>query len=577
MLTAGTALADRIVAHGGRTVFALAGAGHTHLLLPLEDRGVQIIGGRHETGTVCAADGYARISGGLGFALIIAEQGLPNAISALATAYQFGSPVVVLVTRFPDAWTEPAAEFVVDHQQLLTPITKWAQTVPSADRLVEYFEAACRIAEAGRPGPVVLTFPQNFLTTPVDPAAVAATADLLTSRARSGPAPAPNAIGAAARLLAAAERPLIITDSGATWDAAGPAVRELATRYGIPALGIGLGRGLVPEDDRLGFPWTYAQIAAREADVVLALGVRFNMWLGFGRPPRFSADAKLIQVDTDARELGRNRAPDLSVVASTRLFCEGLIAELRGIEAPVHSPAWMAAALEPRRARVLELERAAQGAIHPLELSRALAEQLPAEAIIVGDGADILNWTYGSLRVRRAPGYLDHQPLGSMGVGLPLAIGAAAAERDRAAVLGQKPAPTVLVTGDGSLGFYLAELDTLRRAALRLTILVGNDGLWSTEYHGQMVSLGRAVNTTLGRSDYAASARSLGVSAERVVERGELGPAIAVALESGAPALLDVWIDPEAGRDRKKDPRVGFVMFSDLAPASTTPRAGGDH
>jgi len=574
VLTAGSALADRIVAHRGRTVFALAGAGHTHLLAPLEDLGVRIIGGRHETGTVSAADGYARISGGLGFALIIAEQGIPNAISALATAHQFGSPVVVLVTRFPDAWMEPGAEFVVDHQQLLTPITKWAATAPSAERLVEYFETACRVALAGRPGPVVLTFPSNFLSTPVDLAANRRAAALLAPRARATPAPEAAAVSAAARLLTTARRPLLITDSGATWDEAGPAVRELATRHGIPTLGIGLGRGLVPEDDRLGFPWTYAQIAAHEADVVLALGARFNMWLGFGRPPRLGADAKLIQVDVEPRELGRNRAPDVPVLANSRLFCEALLVELARLGGPPPLPLWLAPRLEERRARVLELERAARGELHPLELARALADRLPPAAILVGDGADILNWTYGSLRVRRAPGYLDHQPLGSMGVGLPLAIGAAAAEQDRALERGVTPEPTVLVTGDGSLGFYLAELDTLRRAALPLTILVGNDGLWSTEYHGQMLQLGRAVNTALGRSDYAAAARGFGIAGVRVAERAELGPAIDTALQSHAPALLDVWIDPQAGRERKQDPRVGFVMFSDLAPVAAKARPG---
>ena len=113
---------------------------------------------------------------------------------------------------------------------------------------------------------------------------------------------------------------------------------------------------------------------------------------------------------------------------------------------------------------------------------------MPDDAILVGDGADIQNWMYGALRVRQAPGFLDHYPLGAMGVGTPLAVGAAAAATEAPG-----PARTVvLVTGDGAFGFHPAELHAAARAGLRLVCIVGNDGAWGTEMHGQVQAVGRA-------------------------------------------------------------------------------------
>jgi acetolactate synthase-1/2/3 large subunit len=559
-ISGGKALADRIVQHGVGTVFALAGAGHTHLLLALEDLGIAIVGGRHESGTVSQADGYARVTGKIGFALIIAEQGLPNAITGIMAAFQACSPVVVLITRFPDIWGEAAGEFVPDHHALVTPITKWARTVPSPDRLAEYFDAACRFATEGRPGPVVLTIPGDFLAR-----RVAASSTPIPRPAIQPPADA-GAIREAAALLANARRPLIVADAGAGRSNAGPALRRLAADHGLLVLGHGLGRGLVPEDDTAGFSWSYAQPGARVADVVVFVGARLNIWFGFGRPPRFAADAKFIQIDIEAEAMGRNHPIDLPIQANPALALTQLADELDRLGRRGRDNSWLTDLLAERRTRVASLEKRNDGPIHPLELSRALADHLPADSVLVGDGADILNWTYGNLRVRRDRGYMDHQPMGSMGIGLLLAIGAAAAEKEDAAKEGRPPRPVACVTGDGSLGFYVAELDTARRAGLALTILVSNDGLWSTEYHGQRKIVGRAMNTVLGRSDYAGAARAFGCQGVTIEDRADLAPAVESALRQPHTVLLDIHIDPEAGLMRKQDPLVNMIVFEDLAP-----------
>jgi acetolactate synthase-1/2/3 large subunit len=561
-MSGGQAIASRIAERDIGTVFALAGAGHTHLLTAVEDLGITIVGGRHESGTVIAADGYARTSGKIGIALIIAEQGLPNAINGIMTAFHAASPVVILLTCFPEAWNEPSGEFVPDHHALVGSITKWARSVPSPGRLVEYFDTACRIASEGQPGPVILIFPGNFLAHPI--AAPSKTFALPASR----PAADPTAIEKAAALLADAERPIIVVDAGACWGNAGPGLQRLTSDHGLTVFGHGLGRGLVPEDDDKSYPWSYAQPAARMADVVLIVGAHMNIWFGFGRPPRFSADARFIQIDIQAEAISRNHPVDIPIQADPGIALNQLADALDRMGRPSHDRSWLVNCLASRRDRVGVLARPNQGPIHPLEIGRAVASQVPADAVLVGDGADILNWTYGNLRVRRERGYMDHQPMGAMGVGLPLAIGAASAEKERAKALGVTARRVLLVSGDGALGFYIAELDTARRAALAMTVIVSNDGLWSTEYHGQHKTVGRTVNTALGRSNYAQVADAFGCSGVEIEDRAELGQAIEAALLKETPVLLDIHIDPEAGRMRKEDPLVNMIIFEDLAPKS---------
>jgi acetolactate synthase-1/2/3 large subunit len=564
-ISGGKALADRIAQRDVGTIFALAGAGHTHLLLALEDLGIAIIGSRHETGTVSQADGYARVTGKIGVALIIAEQGLPNAITGIAAAYQAGSPVVILVTRFPDLWDEPAGEFVPDHHALVTSITKWARTVPSPDRLVEYFDAACRFATEGQPGPVVLTIPGDFLARRIR------SAPTPLPRAALRPAANPDAIREAADLLAAARRPLIIADAGAARSHAEAPLRRLCHDHGMVVLGHGLGRGLVPEDDTNGFSWSFAQPAARHADVVLFVGARLNIWFGFGRPPRFAPDARFIQIDIQAEAMARNHPIDLPIQADPALALDQLADALDRLGRRPRNKSWVADILSDRRSRIAVLEKRGDGPIHPLEIGRALADHLPADAVLVGDGADILNWSYGNLRVRRPRGYMDHQPMGSMGIGLLLAIGAAAAENEAARTENRPKRLVVLLTGDGSLGFYVAELDTARRAGLALTVVVSNDGLWSTEYHGQQKNIGRTINTALGNCSYAMAAAAFGCQSATVNDRVELRPAIAAALRQTDAVLIDVRVDPQAGQMRKQDPLVNMIVFEDLAPVPPKP------
>jgi acetolactate synthase-1/2/3 large subunit len=322
---------------------------------------------------------------------------------------------------------------------------------------------------------------------------------------------------------------------------------------------------VVPEDDDIGFSWPFAQIAASEADVVMLVGARLKQRLGFGLPPRFSASARWIQIDIEPEEFHRNRRIDLPITADATLAVEQIVEVSRkaGYAHPGRH-AWLRKALESRYSRLDELRSQPGHAVQPLELADAIAERLPDNAIVVGDGADIQNWMYASLRVRQAPGFLDHYPLGSMGIGTPLAVGAAAAARDIAPPDGEAR-PVVLITGDGSFGFYPSELNGVRLAGLPLVTVIGNDAAWGTEKHGQQQALGRTINTELGPCAYEHIARAFDCIGLRVTRRDELGQALDEAFAAQVPVVVNVDIDPEAGMVLKDDPLAKMIMFSDLA------------
>ncbi len=568
--TGGEVVSHALARYGARTVFALAGASHTHLLDALDRDGVRIVSGRHESGAIGAADGYARITGGLGIALIIADQGTPNAINGIATAFHACSPVLVIIARLPNSWIEAESEYDNAKHPLVSTITKWARTVPAPERLAEYVDVAAKRALSGRPGPVVLQVPQEYFAQRFATLGAAQRPPAINSR----PAPDPLAIQAAAALLVAARRPLLITGAGAVWGNAGAAVNAMADEFGLPVAGNGLGRGLVAEDWQRSFNWPIMQIAAQQADVVCVIGARLKQRLGYGLPPRFAADARFIQIDIEPEELSRNRRIDVPIAADAGLAAAALLAALRESgrgAAPQHDPDWVCKALTDRLRYLDDLQarcaapQAAGNAVHPLALGREIASIAPRDSIFVGDGADVQNWMYGALKVTAAPGFLDHYPMGAMGVGTPLAVGAAAAARELAERTGHPARRVVLTTGDGSFGFYPAELHAAAAAGLPLVVIIGNDGAWGTELHGQMQAIQRSVNTELGLQRYEFIGAAFGCHAEFVQNHGELRPALERAFAAKTPSVVNVVLDRQAGVELKREPKARMVLFDDLA------------
>lgn len=563
----GELISNILRAAGVDTVFSVGGASHTHLLKPLNDAGTCIVSSRHEAGAVGAADGYARIKGAPGVALIVADQGLPNAIGALAVAWHAASPVLLLVACPPRPHAEADRSIDQDKLALVTPIAKWARCVPAAERLADYVNTALKHATSGRPGPVVLLLPEEQLQAQVTASPTVAW------QAPSKPAPDISAIEQAARLIANADRPMMIVGGGAAWSDAGDMLSELANEFCIPVLGNSLGRGQVAEDNELSFSWPYAQVAARDADLVLLVGVRLTQRLGLGLPPRFSPSAKFIQIDIDPGAFHRNRPVDVAIQADARVTLGALQDELRKTKAPKQSADWIHSALRSRSARISELIQTPASMIHPLQLGDAIMRRLDEDTQIVGDGADIQTWMYGAIRVRRKRGFLDHYPMGAMGSGTALAVGAAAAHRERS---GADAPATVLITGDGAIGFHPAEIHAAVRANLNLIVIIGNDGAWGTEFHGQRDAIGQDINTDLGVLSYEKLGEAFGAEGIHVGKPEQLDSALDKAFASQGVTVVNVEIDRDAGMELKTNPDVRMILFSDILDGQANITAGFD-
>jgi acetolactate synthase-1/2/3 large subunit len=197
--------------------------------------------------------------------------------------------------------------------------------------------------------------------------------------------------------------------------------------------------------------------------------------------------------------------------------------------------------------------------VHPLRMARELAKRMPEDAIFIGDGANCLNWYKGVLQVKDSPGWMDHDPFGSMGVGLPLAIGAAAAQQESAA-----PRPVFLGTGDGAFGQYLGELASASLHRLPIFIMLANDGCWGASRNIEMRLLGRTYGVELNQSRYDLVAQGLECHGELAATPADIGPAFdraLAAVRGGTPALVNVLVDCKVGEQRA-DPHLQTMPFN---------------
>ena len=553
-LTGGQIVAGALRAHGINTVFSLAGTTHTDVLDPLDQDGFSIVPGRSENGTVGAADGYARVTGKCGVALIIADQGVPNAMAAIASAFHACSPVLVLVGWYagPDG-VEVDYEIDNNTQPMVGSVCKWARTIPSVDRVGEYVNTAIKRALTGRRGPVILQMPSALMGAAID----AANALDAPATVAARPAADRAMIEQAADLIANAKTPLILTGGGAWASRAGDEISSLVDRFNIPILGNSQDRALVPEDGERSFNFSIGGIAPSAADVMIILGARLKGRLGFGLAPAYNRNGKFIQVDIMPEELGRNRHIDVPIAADVRSAVEQLIAALdaKGFTGMPGEP-WTKALLAERIAHINTVGRAdTDGPVHPYRIGHELMSRLPDNALLVQDGAQILGSIYATVRLQQGP-VLDHYALGSMGIGTPLMVGGSAGVRELAQETGTEPRRVVMVTGDGAFGYFSNEIGSARAKGFNPVIIVANDSAWGVEWAGHLDKIGRAVNTELNPTRFGLIAEAHGCLGLRVETAADLGPALDQAFAANIPAIVDVVIDREANLALRADPKL---------------------
>ncbi|MBI2875623.1 MAG: thiamine pyrophosphate-binding protein, partial [Candidatus Tectomicrobia bacterium] len=523
---------------GVRYLFSLSGGHINPIYDACLDARIQVIDVRHEQAAALMAEGWALSTGQPGVCCITAGPGITNAVSGVANAYLSGVPLIALGGSSPLKQSDMGSLQDMDQMSLMRPITKWSRVVHEPERIPEYMAMAFRHALSGRPGPVYLEIPWDVIYRQVEEREGLFPIHYRTSARPGGD---PDRIEEALKLLAAAQRPVLIAGSGSWWSGAAAELKEFVERTKVPALTLNAGRGILPDDHPLCFgPATpfyggeLSQLVLQQADLILLLGSRLLYTLLYGR---FHPQARVIQVDLEASEIGRNRPIDVGIVGDAAQVLQQLT---QG--APIGTEtAWHATLRETKRAREERLQQlAASDALpmHPLRLCREIRDFLDKEAIVVCDGGDISAWANALIPAYTPGSRLTHGPLGCLGIGLPYAIAAKLAHPDR---------PVLLITGDGSFGLNGMEFDTAIRHQIPIVCVIGNDEAWGMIKHSQAMTYGasRIVGSQLGVRHYERMVEGLGGYGEFVTAPREIRPALERAFASGKPACVNVMTDPQ--------------------------------
>jgi len=526
-ITGSELLAKSLKAQGMDTLFYLMGGPMLETESACIKLGVRAIDSRHEQGASMMAHAYSRLTRRPGVCMASSGPGTINMATGVANAFVDAAPLIAVGGTSPRIFFGMDAFQEVDQLSLYKPITKWATRILDAKRIPDIVATAFRQATSGRPGPVFLDLPGDVLGEVVEESSVPMPAHWRPApRAHGDPA----AITEAIALLSRAERPLLIAGSGVWWSDAGTALQSFVETAGIPFYTTPLSRGAIPEDHELAFLFARARAFA-EADVILNVGTRFNYVIQFGRPPRWAADVKVIQVDVDPTELGHNRPADVPIFGDARAVLQQLTAEAKGKLDKGRYRTWVDRLKSIDAEKGLESEKAMSDdevPIHPLRLCKEVRDFLRRDAILVVDGQEILNFGRQSIPTFTAGHRLNSGPFGCMGVGLPFGIGAKVACPDT---------QVVVLHGDGSYGINGTEIDTAVRHKIPVLVVISNNGGWTAD--PKQDKPGR----NLGYTRYDKVAIDYGAHGEFVEKPHEIRAALERAYASRRPAVVNVVTD----------------------------------
>ncbi|WP_121162544.1 acetolactate synthase [Micromonospora pisi] len=537
-------MTERIEGHGGDlAVAALRAYGITEMftlsgghVFPLYDAAhrsevdsagrppMRIVDVRHEQSAVFAAEAVAKLRRRPGLAVLTAGPGVTNGISGLTSAHFNGSPVLVIGGRAPAFRWGSGSLQEIDHLPLVAPVTKYAATVTSTDEIPSAIETALTAALSPHRGPAFLDLPLEVVFSSGEATA--------PSAAPIAPLePDPDEVTRAARLLAGAQRPVIIAGSDVYAGDATAALREAAEALQVPVFTNGMGRGSLPPEHPLAFAKA-RRTALNSADVVAVVGTPLDFRLGFGD----FGDAQVVHIVDAPTQRPTHVQPAANPVGDLRLILSqladhqgdredhaGWIADLRSVESA-------------SRKRDADEMAAESDPIRPARVYGELRRVLDPDAVTIGDGGDFVSYAGRYLEPSIPGTWLDPGPYGCLGTGMGYAMGARVTYPDR---------QVCVLMGDGAAGFSLMDVESLARQKLPVVIVVGNNGIWGLEKHPMNAMYGYDVAADLQPElRYDDVATALGGAGETVAKAGDLRPALKRAFDSGVPYLVNVLTDP---------------------------------
>ena len=520
-MTGGQALMRSLHLEGVRVIFGLPGVQLYHALDALNDvPGIRLITTRHEQATAYMADGYARAGGGVGTALMVPGPGLLNASAAISTAYSASSPVLVVcgqIERDLIGADRGILHEVNDQQDAIRPITKHVRRIMTTEETPEAVHEAFRQLTTGRPRPVEIEMPPETMAEP-------GTVTLIEAEGYPRPAASDEQVAEAARILAEARRPLIWAGGGVIASEGSAALVRLAERMQAPVITTAEGKGAI--DDRhplaLGALRLRNDPVAKEEphfDVILGVGSRmaFPMWLDGQR---------VVQIDVDPDELGRNWPNTYGIAGDARTVMEQLDARLADtIDARPSFAAETAALRERRRESALRPE--------PQEsYLAAVRAAVPDDGILVSGMTQLGYYARAFWPTYEPRTFITSSYSGNLGYAYPTALGAKVAQPDR---------PVVALCGDGGFLFNSQELATAAQHGINAVAVVFNDNAYGNVLRDQVNQFqGRTVGAELHNPDFVKLAEAYGVRGVRAEGAEALEAALREALAVDAPSLIEV-------------------------------------
>ena len=518
-MTGGEALVRSLYQEGVRVVFGLPGVQLYGVMAALRDEPrIRFVNTRHEQATSFMADGYARAGGSFGTALVVPGPGLLNAMSGLSTAYSASSPVLMISGQVPrDSIGKDVGLLheVNDQQECIRPVTKWRRRVLQvADVPAAVREAVIQL-RSGRPRPVEIEMPPETME---DEGLV----ELLPPVEVRPQVPSGRDLDRAVEALLAARRPLIYAGGGVHLSGAHEALGQVAEHLQAGVAQSAEGKGAVSDHNSLSLGaalWRESALRAhvQEADVVLAVGSRLAQ-------VTFKPGTRIVQIDADEQEIGRNHKDTLGLVGDARATLEALLERLRAAAAPRTS---RKAEHEALRART-----AAENTMEPnASIIKSLRAGTPENTILVAGMTQIGYYSRPFWPVYEPRTYLSSSYSGNLGYAYPVALGAKVARPDR---------PVVSVSGDGGFLFNAQELSTAARHRINVVAVVFNDSSYGNVARDLDESWGGQYGAELQNPDFMKLADAFGVAGLRAKAPTEVGRLVREAIELDRPALVEV-------------------------------------
>jgi len=543
-VTGGQLVADGLIKRGVKYVFTLSGGHITPIYQYLENSGVTLFDTRHEQAAVFMAEAWGKLTRTPGVAMVTAGPGFTNSLTGIASAFFSNTPLVLIAGCVGLDHREKLDLQDMPQAPVIGPMVKKALVCHKVERVPEFMDIAFRTASSGRPGPVYLEFPVDVLNAQANPSSVKGMKTDVTSH--------PADLAKAEQMLdmiQQAEKPVVIAGTGVWQSGAEKELVEFIENTGMPVYTSLSGRGTIPDTHPLCFEGALAIrpgsgfSAYMQTDLVILLGTRICLYYMFGEI--FNRQAKVIQVDMQPEEIGRNRTVDLPVVGDVGALlrqCNVVIREKKLNETLTSRFAPWISTLETAHEQGKAMSagdwKSDAVPIHPMRLAREINEFMNREDdIVVADGGDTATWM-GMTRTIRKPGhYLDYGIFGSLAVGIPYA---------NAAKLIYPEKRVCLITGDGSVGFNFMEFETALRRKLPIVVVICNDLGWGMIRHSQEIRMGHSVRegTHIGRVDYHKMVEALGGKGILVEQPAEIRPALEAAFASGITTCINVMTDP---------------------------------